>query len=446
MAHLLIITGGLMGLVNPACAVATRLRRAGHRVTYASPAPIREVIEARGLTFHALPPSKDHWSDGRGPLDRLLTAPMRRRAALDALGVDGLVDEVTALAPDAVLLDLERHAHIMSLSAAGFRLGLLSIFLSIHERPRVPPLHTDLIPAPGPAGEEEVREAWAHYRPWKRRWLRRRRWRGAGVSQEATLRRHARRVGFPVEELEDDQWLIPFSYRSLPVFVMHALEFDFLQEPRPTVRYLGAMVDLDRPEAPVPADDEARLDALLDARAVGSDRRLVLVSLSTAVPGNQTLIGRLVEAVRDAEDLDVVLGLGGRHDPADLPPLPPHVHAFGYLPQMRVLPHADAAIATAGANSMAECVLHRVPMLVYSLGVNDQEGNAARVAHHGLGIVGRRDDGPGEIARDLRRVLVEPGFRQRVEAMRELLLAADTDDACARAIEEMLELPRPGEA
>ena len=78
-------------------------------------------------------------------------------------------------------------------------------------------------------------------------------------------------------------------------------------------------------------------------------------------------------------------------------------------------------------------------MVVYSLQFNDQNGTAARVAYHGLGIVGDKDrDDAVTIRSHIRQLLLDQTHRRRVEAMRADLAAYDAEGRAVRAVENLI--------
>ena len=67
--------------------------------------------------------------------------------------------------------------------------------------------------------------------------------RRVGCDRVSVFRDLADAVGFAFERDTDDrQWLIPFTYRRLPVLSLHALEFEFTHTPPAHVRFVGPMV------------------------------------------------------------------------------------------------------------------------------------------------------------------------------------------------------------
>ncbi|MGB3669455.1 MAG: nucleotide disphospho-sugar-binding domain-containing protein, partial [Phormidesmis sp.] len=136
--------------------------------------------------------------------------------------------------------------------------------------------------------------------------------------------------------------------------------------------------------------------------------------------GSKPFLQQVIAAVANRPEWDLVVGLGGRLDPKQLGPLPNNVYAFSWTPQLQVLAQADCAIINSGPHSIAECIHFGVPMLVYSLAHACQNGSAARVKYHGLGIVGSlQTDQAADIRRHIQALLDQPDYRHRVSDMRD---------------------------
>lgn len=98
------------------------------------------------------------------------------------------------------------------------------------------------------------------------------------------------------------------------------------------------------------------------------------------------------------------VGKGLSHDV--LLPLPKNILVFRQVPQFDLLQYCDLMITHGGMNSITECILRQVPMLVYPLNRSwDQPGNAARVVFHGLGLKGSISrDSPMTIYRKIKKI------------------------------------------
>ena len=155
-----------------------------------------------------------------------------------------------------------------------------------------------------------------------------------------------------------------------------------------------------------------------------------------------------MRSVEGRPDRELVISLGGRLRPSDLGPLPERVHAFEWVPQLDVLRRTDAVVTHGGSNTIDECVLAGVPMLIYCGYQTDMAGNTVRVAHHGLGLAGEARDGVREIRGRLDRLLGDGllgdgGFLERVERMRGHYRAYVDGRVLERTVDELLAEARP---
>lgn len=420
MVHIVCITGGLTGILNASFALVKQLEQAGHRVTYASPAKLREPITAQGISYVQLDP----WviQAGEPPMSRWQkwrTIRERQQRAVDALGVQKFVQTIRGLAPDLLLIDMEMHSHIMAAVTDQFSVALLCQFLSVWKRPNLPPIHTSIVPGRGLSGQRLAIEwSWWRY-SWKKWWeFQRERWRRMGIDRVSILRCYARQLGYPWRS-HSDQWLVPYPHGSLPILCFNALELDFPHEPHPSMNYVGPMVLENRQESRIEPATEAALSQLFEKHKSG-ERSLIYCACSTFVKTDQHFLQQLIEAVSTHPQWDLVLGLGGKLSPNKLPNLPPNIHAFSWVPQLQVLKHADCAINNGGINSINECLYFGVPMLVYSLKHFDQDGDAARVAYHRLGIAGDIiQDQSAKIRQYIQTLLTDQSYKKQAERMRE---------------------------
>ena len=390
-----------------------RLVGAGHSVTFAGDASVRRLAGHHGLGFCALEPSGLEGFQtndaARHVIDRMRRTAERRRAAREATGVDRYVALLGELRPKLVLVDGEMHEHIVASSAADVPVALLNTFCSIWRRTGSPPPHTSILPGVGWRGSRiGIALAWTAFGFRKRVRILRHRIRRVGCDRISVLRDIARDTGFDFDgEADPSQWLIPFTYPRFPALSLHAFEFEFPHEPAPGVRFVGPMVLEDRLDQPMPEADRRRLDAVLDRRRrSGHEGALLYAGFGSFFTAHRSWLRRLVDAVGLRPDWELVLALGDGSDPAVLGGLPEGVHVFAWAPQLEVLAHADAAVVHGGINTIDECVLAGVPMLVSCGGETDMAGNTARVVYHGIGLAADpEEDGTEQILDRLDRLL-----------------------------------------
>lgn len=460
MRHVVLITSEMAGRINIVCELARRLEAAGHRATVAATADIGATVRDQGVSFRRLPGASEPSNPGEPGGEQLAGFPQRtlrllrrlaelrdvaqrRRDAVAALDAAGVAAALAGLTPDLVLCDIELPVPVMAAHARGIPVAAWTSMLSLWKRPNVPPLGSSIVPGTGFRGSRlGIEGEWLRFRAWK--WQRRQRQRiaKAGADRMTALQGAARDTGFPLRrEADRYEWLIPFTYRTIPTLSCNVLELDFPHRPPPHVRHVGPVLSSSE-RRPLPAEDAARLEALVERRRAGS-QRLVYCSFGAWHAGDdRDFIRRVVAAAAARPHLDLVVGLGGRVDPEQLGATPENVHLFAWAPQREVLRHADAAVHHGGISSVNECIAAGVPMVVYPFDFLDQPGNAARVVYHGLGERGDRGaEGPAEIGGRLDRVMASADIPRRLARMRELLDTAASSNRAVAAVEELLQHP-----
>ena len=446
MARILCVTSGLAGLLYSSLELAHRLQTAGHEVIYASFPDVEQAVNDHALRFLPLAPSQyDDFiaaDSAKGLVTRFLTIGDRRKQAARALAVAGVADTVRGVDPDLILIDGEMHEQIIAASQTEVPMALLVPFVSIWRRPGLPPPHHLVRPGVGWRGTTVgITLLWWNLRLRKFRTTMRQAVSRLGCDRVSILRRLAQEVGFDFRgETDFGQWLIPFTYRRIPALCTHALEFEFPHLPREGVHYLGPLVLQRRIDHRVTDEIRARIDAIASrCREAGRERILIYAGFGSFYSTDDALVRRLVAAVAERDDWELVISLGGRDISAALGPLPANAHAFPWVPQMDVLRLANVAVIHGGIGTVDECVVSGVPMLVYCGFETDMGGTTARVWHHGIGIVGDRDqDNPSAIRTQIERLLTEPCYRRNVERLRETYAAYSRSRVVERVIESLL--------
>lgn len=99
-----------------------------------------------------------------------------------------------------------------------------------------------------------------------------------------------------------------------------------------------------------------------------------------------------------------------------------NLHTYGFVPYARYLPRYAAAVTHAGTGVMYECIKAGVPALVWPQDY-DHHDYAARVVHRGLGLPLRPR--AELVAEDLRRLMSEGQFRERLTEFQRLAAGYD---------------------
>ena len=452
MAHIVYITKGLSSYLNTAYELARRLALAGHRVTFVSPKDVATRVEDQGFPFVRLEPFGPATDDAEH--QRLSTLRYRQKlrhfrawrraerrvwqAGFEHAGVE---QQIHRLNPDLLLLDIELHELIIRLGAGPVPVVLLTVWFSIWKRAGIPPLHEAIIPDGRLVNRLKVEHAWLLFRIQKKLRVLKEKVLRLGFDRIAYLKALARHKKFPFgKAVELNQWLIPVSYRTFPVFSLNARELEFPHIPPSHLYYVGPMIHTSRNEPQTGTPTGVILEALLARHRDDRGRTLIYCSLGSFWALDQSFLQEVIKAFADHPTWDLVLALGKKLEVDDLGPLPENVYAFDWVPQLKVLEQADAAITHGGISTINECIYYRVPMVVYSTKHVDQNGCAARVAHHGLGIMADKDrDKAPDIRRNVAAILTDSTYRTRIEAMREQFCRYSEANQAVHLIEEFID-------
>jgi UDP:flavonoid glycosyltransferase YjiC (YdhE family) len=154
------------------------------------------------------------------------------------------------------------------------------------------------------------------------------------------------------------------------------------------------------------------------ARQAG--RPVVFVTQGTVATDPANLVLPAIAALADTEVL--VVAVCGRRDPEQVMPAarrPGNLRIAGFIPYSKVLPLADVMITNGGYGGIQAALVHGVPLVTAGTSEDKQEVNA-RVAWSGAGVSLRTDrPRPERVAAAVRQVLTEPGYRARVQALRD---------------------------
>jgi UDP:flavonoid glycosyltransferase YjiC (YdhE family) len=426
MGHIFIVTTGLTGILNASFEMARRLKLAGHEVTLGAPRPVGDRVAAEGLDFEEFPfintdpapPLPESAGKIRRMWLRFFHQKQRRATALESYRPHAFKEAIGRLDPDLILIDVELHEYIFAAYGLDRNFVLLSQWYSTWRRPGLPYLLTDVIPGEGQDGRPAAIDAhWETVKQQRTKMFRKMKARSFGTDRRSVLLELAKENGFSFEYIRENWWPGVFTYADLPAISMTPFEMEFPHDPRPALQYVGPMVHENRAEKNTVSHGGKGIEELLiETKTAGA--KLILCTVSTMKAGDTSFLRRLFDAVVERSDWRLFVGLGGKLDPGALGEIPANVHTFSYVPQLQVLREADLSINHAGIHTIHECIHFGVPMLVYSGKQSDQPGCAARVHHHGLGLMADKDeDAVSAIRENIERVLTDEIFRNKVLTM-----------------------------
>lgn len=398
--------GGLM----PTFALARELVRRGHRVTYITFPDFTDLVRKQGFPVSEicgdlfgrgffLGSSDDSTPNPQNPLEA-------RVEYLNRVERGDLTNTITEAGTDVILGDIL--CWEAAVTAVEVAKPLVWILTGLNRFPTrgIPPTNYFLMPGRNPLFGLQDLAAWAiEYA----RHLRRRRFEKTmrAASCELRFSKMLRHHGLPVRWGSEG-----LHWPDLPEAVVCPRALDFPGAQTPTRRYLGLGIDLRRSDFEM---DWSDLDLSLP---------LVYCSMGThseGYPQAPAFFTAVTDLARTMPDHQFLLNVGLARNREDFHGGPRNLTVVQRAPQLQVLERASVMVTNGGLGTVKECVLNGVPMIVVPQCM-DQEGNAARVVFHGLGVraalsaLGRKD-----ARRLIAAVASDSAFRSRVQRMRDVV-------------------------
>ena len=216
-------------------------------------------------------------------------------------------------------------------------------------------------------------------------------------------------------------------HRADRLLVLTAEAFDFPAQRMPAnLRYAGPMLD-----------DPTWVESW---SAPPGEDPLVLVALSTTFQDHEQTLQRILDALAGLP-VRAVATTGPAIDPGSLR-APANAQVVAAAPHTAILREAAAVVTHAGHGTVMKALAADVPLLCLPMG-RDQNDNAARVVARGAGLRLRPSARSHAIARDVRRLIAEPGFRRDAARLGQAIRAAAR---AGSAVDELEALVRPAVA
>ncbi len=405
MQHIAVITSGLVGITNASFKLVSKLKEEGYRVTYLCPIDIKDKVEAQGIDYIQLPEINFGFSFLKPEgflyhITHLKTQYYKGKKELNIYNYQKILDN---LKPDIALIDEELHELIFSSIKLNIPVKLISQFFSSRMRYNLPPIRSSIIPKKGIKGSSlGILFAWLFLKLkiYGRVFLNKTMLKS---SRGSVLKKYAKDIGLRGKSLIRRNFPSVFIHRDLPILSMTLLELEFPHLKPKNISYIGPMVlenkttDLEIPHA---------LRTIVESKTT-LNKKLIYCSLtSMAETGDINFIEKVIDAVKSEKNWILIISLGGKINTNTFKNMPNNVHVFKWIPQLYLLSKTDCSINHGGIHTINECINNKVPMLIYSGKKYDQNGNAARIAYHGLGFMGDKDiDHPEVIRSKIKTIL-----------------------------------------
>ncbi len=422
--NILIATWEGGGSVGPKLTVARKLRQAGHNVRVMSDAcnaPEAEAIGARFAPWTRAPSRKDRSRESElirdwaaaNPIEGFMQAIDDVFAGPALAYAQDLIEELEREPADLVVTSDLLFGVMAGCEAVGQDFVVMPcnwLFYPLENMPRCFPAHRGDMSAEEIAGLEEMKAGMK------------------AMFDHGLTALNSARATLGLSEIET---VLQQVEAARKVLIGISRTFDFGDDSNtPLARYVGPQLD-----------DVVWAEPWSSPWPVDNGRPLVLVSFSTTFQNHVAVLQRVINALAELP-VNGLVTLGPTIAPDELLPAP-NVQLVKSAPHNAVMQQASAVVTHGGHGTVARAMVNKLPMLILPHG-RDQDGNAARIAEHGAGLVLPPNAQSPEIAHALGRLLEEPGFAQAAERlgsavereMRESRVVEELEALCSRRCAE----------
>lgn len=235
-------------------------------------------------------------------------------------------------------------------------------------------------------------------------------------SNDAIVKKRISLNKIPLNHISNERSIFSIGIDHIDHFIMAPAEFEFPSDNRPRHHYLGFMIDTTRKEIPDPEFERAFQEI---NNKISSGRRLIYCSFGTVQYDNihevNRFLHKLLSSINKSPDLLMISG--NAFELLKDRKLPENVFIFKTVPHFQVLPKTSLFIMHGGFNSVKESIYAGVPMLVYPVDSRtDQNGNAARIVYHQLGLRGDLlKDSEKDITQKIEQLMTDQVFKKNIE-------------------------------
>ncbi|PQL05977.1 glycosyltransferase [Pantoea ananatis] len=420
MSHFAAIAPPFYSHVRALQNLAQELVARGHRVTFIQQYDIKHLIDSETIGFHSVGTD----SHPPGALTRVLNLAahplgpsMLKLINEMARTTDMLCRELPQafndLAIDGVIVDQMEPAGALVAEALGLPFISVACALPLNREPDMPLAVMPFEYGTSDAARERYAASEKIYD-----WLMRR--------HDRVIAEHSHRMGLaPRQKLH--QCFSPLAQISQLV-----PELDFPRKALPACFHAVGPLR----ETHAPSTSSSRY-------FTSSEKPRIFASLGTLQGHRYGLFKTIVKACEEI-DGQLLLAHCGRLTDSQSEELARsrHTQVVDFADQSAALSQAQLAITHGGMNTVLDAINYRTPLLALPLAF-DQPGVASRIVYHGIGKRASRFTTSHALARQMRSLLTNVDFQQRMAKIQTALRLAGGTMAAADIIEQVMRTGQP---
>jgi zeaxanthin glucosyltransferase len=425
MQTVIFLAPGLTGHLNPTATLAKHYAGSGCSVFYCGTPDLMLFTQKQGFQFYALnslpfasgfddilhDSQKEKW------LESLLDRHADKLYKLRKSAIEKLINDLN---PDLIFLDEFNYSDFVLLHPflENRRVVMLQTKFPMYYSETVPPLNTHAFPGKTAAA------LWKKYLSGKKRGQFWDYVRYFGKDDLTLMKQKWKAQRIPEHFVINTNKTFKPTFKNVEEWFLVPPELDFSEQTLlPWQRYIGPMVDIERNE-----NLEPLYLNFIEKQQNKKGGKLIYCSLGTVLQshlrhrkgGAATFFNNLIHIAEENPDLLFVVALE-KSMRTNLKTAPWNFLLLDYAPQIDILKRADVFLTHAGAGSIFESIFCALPMIVIPLNDKwDQNGNAARVVHQGLGIKADLSDSRQDILKAIRIISDDKKYKDQAKILSQI--------------------------
>lgn len=457
MANICFIIFNQPSHYNATFAIARTLEKKRHSITYLSHNESQKAyVERQGFPLKQIFKKCYYQHEGqmiadendyRRPLkilkEVITQTKQLKNVLLEGIEIKQLIDREK---PDLFIIDYSYVQYYFCLQKFDIPIVMLETTVSSVRTPKYPGVFSTLMPKDSTLENLKISISWNRY--YLKRWMLNTWYKilFRGYDPNSFIKLLIKETGFPKNRIDQSRAFY-VGIKGVKELVLCEKTFDFPGRNISDQYHLCPIIDQQRTGTFTKAVHKSILEinALEVLNLLSNTQHIIYGSLGSSASlwfhDRATFFKKLIDAVRDLDNCILILSVGKNFDQNALGTIPSYVHIYERVPQLEVLKKTNLMVTHGGLNSVNECILNGVPMLVDTLGLPyDQNGNAARVAYHGIGLRANvRKEATKNITKKIRQILHQSSFKENILKMQKVYINAQDATKHALVIEQFLE-------
>jgi zeaxanthin glucosyltransferase len=416
------------GHLIPSYRIAEQLQEKGHKIIYFGLKEFKKEIVNYGFKFEEMPETYNN-EVKQNKWNRFV--PKKVLQIISNIKDDFLYNTVMLVVekfkqykPDLVLLDDLYTPYIIALYQHNIPVVMISAYLCSEKDKNVPPPSSTYIPK-----SNFFSKIWIELL-WLKVILRFRV--NTYFGYYSQNKKIAKSSSFPLKERINRNRFHVFGIKDIPTIVLYPKVFDFPRDKKPNRYFVGIKTIIDQKIIP------------FNWKKIDLSKPIIYCSLGTQAKyhfhGSVVFFNKIIEIFRNKPNYSLIISAWKDIDINKFDDLPLNVKIFNQVPQTEVLKKASLLITHGGMGTLRDAIFYGVPMLVYPVNLFvDQNGNAARVFYHKIGLRGNiRKDSINEIKRKINQILNTDLFYKNIKSMQGAFIDCEQNSNCIEIIERYI--------